>query len=304
MYLTSLEFKRGEIDTLKHLQSYGPTKEKLNNFLPLFTPTGDTLKYNYIDLLAQNYSNNILISTEQLQAIDITSLNAYLTSKGYTQFSLAYPLTQLTNIIQLPNNLSAVLIDPTNWQASSTWLQNELNNLPDIFIIDFKHIDKAPLASNLSQLINLLSGRQIVILSGSVPKALPVNASTNYNHHLLEYDFFVDMTNNYPYENINYGDYATKFAGITPTGGISVAQLRYTHEDTNGFNIWFVRKGTPGNANLINLVATEISKSNFFTQISWADQKILQIIRTTPNQSGNSTTWVSMNLNHHIALFI
>ncbi|MBZ1527941.1 hypothetical protein J3325_09205 [Leuconostoc mesenteroides] len=302
MYLAALQPKSGELTALKELTQFPLTKEKFSNFLPLFLLTDGTKAL--LNKIVKKYPYHSLLSLSELEEEEVNSVTTLIKNEEFNNFKLAIALEDLNNGFS-DQNIGAVIINVNSWSLYRQWLEDNLAKLPSLFILDFGEISNTNVPVDFNLLMNILKDKQKVILSGSVPKTIPMPQTQNWREDLIEYDLYTKILASYPEEdNISFGDYTTKNPEPLSNGFGSVAQIRYTRQlGNNKFDIWFVRNGIGNSANILQ-VATTLVSDPLFSDKSWADWRIREIIKTAPLKSGNSTTWVSINVNRHISLFI
>lgn len=302
MYLAALQPKSGELTALKELTQFPLTKERFSNFLPLFLLTDGTKAL--LNKIVKKYPYHSLLSLSELEEEEVNSVTTLIKNEEFNNFKLAIALEDLNNGFS-DQNIGAVIINVNSWSLYREWLEDNLAKLPSLFILDFGEISNTNVPVDFNLLMNILKDKQKVILSGSVPKTIPMPQTQNWREDLIEYDLYTKILASYPEEdNIAFGDYTTKNPEPLSNGFGSVAQIRYTRQlGNNKFDIWFVRNGIGNSANILQ-VATTLVSDPLFSDKSWADRRIREIIKTAPLKSGNPTTWVSINVNRHISLFI
>lgn len=158
----------------------------------------------------------------------------------------------------------------------------------------------------LDDIPNIGAWRSVVLASGAFPRDL---SAMSIGHNLVprnDFHLWRHVCNHNPAREPIFADNTTRYPELAddfdPALVNASASVRYTIEDD-----WLVLRGrgvrTPGaggfqqyrghSQHLIGM--PEYSGANF----SWGDQRIQEIANGTTN-SGNSETWVSISVNHHI----
>ena len=142
----------------------------------------------------------------------------------------------------------------------------------------------------------MLGDRNIVILSGSIPKSVPENSSTDYIQPRYEKELY-QLLSSLVSIDLQYADYCTIHPQIDNSGfGRAVVQIKYTLDT----DYHFFRNGLfQGNYDVRSLYQ-DISELPLFSSVlSWGDQYILENSeKEIPG--GSPEYWVSIAVNHHI----
>lgn len=301
MYMPVLQKKAGELRALNYID------ENFDELLPLVIINSATEKE--INSIIKKYNGNLLIDTRKLDSSEISELQGILSSNSkYSNIQICYPISVLLNDDIIYNDIQYVIINKSDFSKSSFTikLKSILNKIPNNIILDVgfinsKYTSKEPIVENiLNNLVN--TSRSIYIISGSVPPNLHKKIYEDFVQYRYELDFFNDIKVEYKNSNFNliYGDYTIcpcepndfKEKHITP-----VVQLKYTTHDKYIFSRNGFRRGKYNFSEACNKI---VCLPEFNKDHCWADKYIYDLVKSSDDNRGNPTIWVSLGIHHHI----
>ena len=301
MYVITIRAKRGERTAIS--SDHIPT-EYQDNFIPNVCiksiedipafldarPTGP-IWIDFRNLYPQN--QNEINSLEQL----IQGELAYQFTK------IVYPFSYVKgNSVETHH---CMRIQPSDFNpANESWIQTNLNSIPDTILIDLGYIKKVPGSKEIDEIlkyIHLFQDKQIVLSSGSIPEKLKVSRTTDFIQPRYEKQFYQQLSKQSP-TPIIYGDYGTISPIPTITTGkiiIPTVQLKYTKER----EYFFVRNGQfKGSYDIKSVAQTLVDLTEFDENHCTGEKEIEKIF--TGTKPGNPEKWVTFGMNHHIMLCI
>lgn len=303
MYVAALRPKEGELRALEKLSEFNL---KDNSFLPMFI-IGD-FSSDILDSINRKYPHRALLDTRELDADDIETIEELLSKDPQygSKYSIVYPIEKLLYSDEDTSDIDYVRIPKNSINGFFIqWLNSNSSLLPDNVIIDFEEVDdKMPesLLSSVISILNQIQDRNIIILSGAIPKSLPVKSTINYTLPRYEKNLFQDIKSKVEAELI-YADYCTVCPNPIVTSGpiIPIVQIKYTLDA----NYWFVRNGQRrGNYDFVAVCSDIISSApNFDPDYCWGNDYIDSVVSGGKNK-GNPSVWVSIGVNQHIHLCV
>lgn len=252
-----------------------------------------------LDVIRKSYTNYMLLDVRNLNSEDIETLEDLLEQPNNLNFDILYPIEYLLeNPSQDHKNhirISKSDVNPFFCQ----WIKKNINSIPNTVILDFEFIDSSEdlLISKLLPIIELLNGRNIVVMSGAVPQSLPVSADEDYELNRFERKLFDKVKNISPTDSkLFFGDYSS-VSPILATGGMAIVQIKYTLEE----KYWFVRNGQRrGNYDFVKVCQQIANLDSFDEDYCWGDKYIKSVVEENTNK-GNPSVWTSIGVNRHIA---
>lgn len=293
MYIATLQTKRGELRGLNLLNLQNTNSEFIPNLI-IKESTQEEL-----DRILTAYEGNCLIDTRQLEFYEYDSLHQILANEpNYDHLNIVYPLDYAMIHDVIPTSYIRIFI-PDLDDYSFTWLETNLIKLPQNIIIDFGYISSTPSQLNLfsvQKIITMLGNRNIVILSGSIPKSVPENSSTDYIQPRYEKELY-QLLSRMVSIDLQYADYCTIHPQIDNSGfGRAVVQIKYTLDT----DYHFFRNGLfQGNYDVKSLYQNISKLPLFSSDLSWGDEYILENSKKEI-PGGSPEYWVSIAVNHHI----
>lgn len=163
--------------------------------------------------------------------------------------------------------------------------------------------------ANLSFVPHLEDWRTLTVVSGSFPKSLgPLTTDIWNSVTRSDWGAWTLLTQGptTPKRAPTFGDYTVANTELPPAGRATIlAQLRYS--TPSGFLIWKgrnVQKDPVGFNQFLEICRKLVRRSEFSgPSFSWADAEI-KAKATTGGSPGNSQTWRSLGVNHHIEMVL
>ena len=293
MYIATLQTKRGELRGLNLLDLQNTNSDFIPNLIIKESSQEELNK------ILDAYQGECLIDTRQLESYEYDSLHQLLNNESkYDHLNIVYPLDYAMVHNVIPNSYVRIFIPDLN-DYSFNWLEDNIDKLPHNIIIDFGYISTTPSQLNLfsvQNIITILGDRNIVILSGSIPRSVPEDSSTNYIQPRYEKQLYY-LLSRMVSTNLQYADYCTIHPQIYNSGfGRAVIQIKYTL-DTD-YN--FFRNGLfQGNYDVKSLYQNITKLPLFSPELSWGDHYIEENSKKDI-PGGSPEYWVSVAVNHHI----
>lgn len=293
MYIATLQTKRGELRGLNFLNLQNTNSEFIPNLI-IKEPSQEEL-----NKILDAYQGDCLIDTRQLEFYEYDSLHQLLDNEfKYNHLNIVYPLDYAMVNDVIPNSYVRIFM-PDLDDYSYTWLENNLDKLPHNIIIDFGYIQATPDHLSLfsvQNIIKILGNRNIVILSGSIPRSVPEDSNTNYIQPRYEKQLY-NLLSSMVSTNLQYADYCTIHPQIYNSGfGRAVIQIKYTLND----DYHFFRNGLFQGKFDVKSLYQNISKLPLFSPtLSWGDNYIEENSKKEI-PGGSPEYWVSVAVNHHI----
>lgn len=308
MYMPLLYTKQGELRALNELNS-----NIARNIIPLLIFNDDP--QTLLKKVAKKYPYPFLIDTRELDAEAIIELEQLLRDTDeYPDVEIAYPISVLINDSELSEQPNYVTIRKSdlNNDFFQSWLQNNINKLPQNIIIDLALVNQSNILENqklIQDFILKLKGnhrKTIFIVSGTLPNPIPVKSTENYRIERYDYALYKNIVNaplnNNTDINFVFGDYAT----VSPITNdyrdlpiIPIVQLKYTTRD----QYILVRNGQrKGHYNLSKVCEEILNFPNFSETYCKADKFIFDLAKSDSNNKGNASTWATVGIEHHIVL--
>ena len=297
MYVITIRAKRGERTAIS--SGYIPTHYQ-DEFIPNVCIRNITDIPNF---LKARPTSPIWIDLRNLQnKKDINLLEQLIQENSdYKYARIVYPFPYVQG-----NSVEAhhcMRIQPSDFTpANETWVQANLNNIPNTILIDLGYIPKFPdstLIDEILKYIRLFKNKQIILSSGTIPEKLNVGETTNFIKERYEKQLFhyIKSRTSIP---LIYGDYGIVSPDQKDTkGGRATVQLKYTREH----EYLFVRNGQFKGSYDMKSVAQELLDLPEFNEDHCNGEKEIEKIFTGP-KPGNPEKWVTIGMNHHITLCI
>ncbi|MFD2252840.1 hypothetical protein ACFSJM_00530 [Lactococcus formosensis subsp. bovis] len=298
MYVATLRPKQGEVKAIEEIQKQFDVE---SNFTPNFIISEDYI--SELTKIQKKYPEHFLIDLrnfEEQEEID-TFIRYRLSNDNLLELSsVVFPLWYNLGIA---TNTDFVRITPDDIDLDFiSWLSSGNDSLPENILIDFGYIYGLPTSATLvaiNQVIGLLSNKNIIISSGSVPSPIPVSIDTDYKQLRFEKNLF-DYLSSVSDHPLIYGDYCTVHPNQLSFNGsviIPNVQIKYTSPS----EYFFARNGRrTGQFSIVPVCDTLSSLPGFLSDFSWGDSVISEISSSKSNK-GNAMTWAAIGINHHIA---
>ena len=233
---------------------------------------------------------------------EINSLEQLIQGELAYQFTkIVYPFSYVKGNSVITHH--CMRIQPSDFNPTNeSWIQTNLNSIPDTILIDLGYIPKVPGSKEIDEIlkyIRLFQDKQIVLSSGTIPEKLNVGQTTDFIKERYEKQLFEHIKSLTPIPLI-YGDYGI----ISPDqkdigGGYATVQLKYTKER----EYFFVRNGQfKGSYDIKSVAQTLVDLTEFDESHCMGEKGIKEI--SLKLRIGNAATWISLGMNHHIMLCI
>ncbi|WP_343092264.1 beta family protein [Streptococcus sanguinis] len=300
MYVITIKAKRGEKIAIS--SDYIPA-EYQDKFIPNVCIETIT---DIPDFLNKRPTSPIWIDLRNLDSQNQNEINSL---EQLIQENLAYQFTKIVYPFSYVKGNSVethhcMRIQPSDFNpVNESWIQTNLNSIPDTILIDLGYIKKVPDSKEMIEIleyIRLFKDKEIVLSSGSIPENLKVNRTTDFIQPRYEKQFYQQLSKQSP-TPIIYGDYGIVSPIPIIAGGpiIPTVQLKYTRDDS----YLFVRNGKRKGGYDIKSVAQKLSDLPEFNEDHCEGEKLITEI-SLGQKSGNPATWVTIGMNHHIMLCI
>lgn len=301
MYVITIRAKRGERTAIS--SDYIPA-EYQDKFIPNVCIKSIE---DIPDFLNARPTSPIWIDLRNLDSQNQNEINSL---EQLIQENLAYQFTKIVYPFSYVKGNSVethhcMRIQPSDFNpVNESWIQTNLNSIPDTILIDLGYIKKVPDSKEMIEIleyIRLFKDKEIILSSGSIPEKLKVSRTTDFIQPRYEKQFYQQLSKQSP-TPIIYGDYGTVSPIPTITTGkiiIPTVQLKYTRDDS----YLFVRNGKRKGEYDITSVAQKLSDLPEFNRNHCEGEKQITEI-SLEQKSGNPVTWITIGMNHHIMLCI
>lgn len=301
MYMPVLNKKAGEMAAL------GNTNNSIaDNIIPLIM-IRDVDKEE-IKKIQSKFSGHFVIDTRFLEPDEISVLEDVIKELKINA-DIAYPSSVLTDL-DFENTVQYLRLSLETLTNTffMQWAGRNAALFPEKVILDVGFVDSdnlSSLSSVIQNIINLMKNGPVTtfyIVSGAVPSTLNVKSNENFvtaRYDLQLYQLIKSSVSTSA--KLIFGDYTT----VSPKPvdysqfSRSVVQIKYT--DSNEYI--FVRNGLfQGNYTLLPVCQKIESFNKFSNKHCWGDSFIHEVVEQKLRSKGNSTTWVTVSISHHIAL--
>lgn len=299
MYVITIRAKRGEKTAIS--SDYIPA-EYQDKFIPNVCIKKITDIPAFLNARSTSPIWIDLRNLESQNQNEINSLEQLIQGDPDYQFTkIVYPFSYVKgNSVETHH---CMRIQPSDFNpANESWIQTNLNSIPDTILIDLGYIPKVPDSKKIIEIlkyIRLFKDKQIVLSSGTIPEKLKVDQTTDFIKERYEKQLFEHIKSLTPIPLI-YGDYGI----ISPDqkdigGGYATVQLKYTKER----EYFFVRNGQfKGSYDIKSVAQTLVDLTEFDENHCTGEKEIEKIF--TGTKPGNPEKWVTFGMNHHIMLCI